>query len=69
MKSKVQAATWALENDCSVVICNGGLEDAIVGTINGKRIGTFFSTYDDEANLIAPIEMSAIKGTRCVKLS
>lgn len=49
MESKISAATWALEHDCSVVICNGQQENAIIDTINGKPIGTFFS-YDENAN-------------------
>lgn len=43
MESKIAAASWALEHDCSVVICNGQQENAITNTINGKKIGTFFS--------------------------
>lgn len=63
MQQKVNAAAWALDNDCSVVICNGAREDAIVGTINGKRIGTFFSAYEEGSGVvIPPIEMLAIKG-------
>lgn len=48
MESKIAAASWALEHDCSVVICNGQQENAITDTINGKQIGTFFS-YDENA--------------------
>lgn len=43
MATKIEAATWALKNDCSVVICNGELENAIVDTLKGKNIGTFFT--------------------------
>lgn len=51
MESKIAAASWAVEHDCSVVICNGQQENAITDTINGKKIGTFFSNseIDDEA--------------------
>lgn len=52
MKTKIDASTWALENDCSVVICNGQLANAIRDTIDGKQIGTFFS-YDENAHASA----------------
>lgn len=62
MQSKVQAANWALENNCSVVICNGGRENAILDTINGKRIGTFFANVALENTEILPIETQTLKG-------
>jgi delta-1-pyrroline-5-carboxylate synthetase len=49
MSSKVQAATWALEKNCSVVICNGQRENAITEIIKGKNIGTFFSFQQPDA--------------------
>jgi delta-1-pyrroline-5-carboxylate synthetase len=62
MESKVKAATWALDNKCSVVICNGQRENGITGIVSGKKIGTFFSyTEKDEAS-VPPIEMQALKG-------
>ena len=48
MESKIAAASWALEHNCSVVICNGQQENAITDTIHGKQIGTFFA-YDANA--------------------
>lgn len=54
MQSKVQAATWALTNSCSVVICNGQRENAIVDIINGKKIGTFFTNSATGAANTAP---------------
>ena len=63
MSSKVQAATWALEKNCSVVICNGQRENAITGIIQGKQIGTFFSFHDDTATK-PPVDIQAIKGKR-----
>lgn len=63
MQQKVVAATWALEHDCSVVICNGARENAIVGTINGEKIGTFFSSFEENTEMaIPPTELLAIKG-------
>lgn len=50
MESKIAASSWALQHDCSVVICNGQQENAITNTINGKQIGTFFS-YDENAHV------------------
>ncbi len=48
MESKVAAATWALQHNCSTVICNGQQENAILDTIAGKSIGTFFSLVGAE---------------------
>ena len=64
MQSKVQAAAWALDNKCSVVICNGQHENAIVEIINGKRIGTFFTNHEITSTTIPPIEVQAIKGKK-----
>jgi len=61
MAAKVQAANWALENNCSVVICNGGRENAILDSINGKRIGTFFANVVDDCKDSVPIEMQTLK--------
>jgi delta-1-pyrroline-5-carboxylate synthetase len=61
MQSKVQAATWALENKCSVVICNGQHENAISGIVEGKKIGTFFSNQENLCEA-APTELLAMKG-------
>merc|ERR1719468_856669 len=47
MESKIAAANWALDHDCSVVICNGQQENAITDTIGGKPIGTFFTNDED----------------------
>ena len=61
MQSKVQAATWALDNNCSVVICNGQNDKAIVNALYGKRIGTFFTNSSGlDANL-PPVEIQAIR--------
>ena len=49
MAAKIEAATWAIKNDCNVVICNGKLDHAIVDTVNGKKIGTFFTEYMDDS--------------------
>ena len=44
MQAKVQAASWALDQKISVVICNGARENAITDIVKGKKIGTFFTT-------------------------
>ncbi len=62
MSSKVQAAAWALEKKCSVVICNGQKENAITGIVEGKKIGTFFSLNEMDINQKPPVELLAIKG-------
>ena len=61
MESKVKAATWALDNHCSVVICNGQRENGITGIISGKKIGTFFSNLGKDEASVAPVEMQALK--------
>ncbi|XP_059139630.1 delta-1-pyrroline-5-carboxylate synthase-like isoform X2 [Physella acuta] len=43
MDSKVKAATYALARNCSVVICNGCEEHAIINIVKGKKVGTFFT--------------------------
>lgn len=58
MDSKVQAATWALEHDVSVVICNGFRENAIRDIVNGKKIGTFFTNLPSHST---PVEIQAAK--------
>lgn len=39
----MKAATYALARNCSVVICNGCEEHAIVNIVKGKKVGTFFT--------------------------
>lgn len=43
MESKIIAAEYALKNDCSVIICNGKQQNAIIDCIKGKKVGTFFT--------------------------
>jgi len=50
MESKISAAMFALQNDCSVIICNGKQQNAIVDSVGGKKIGTFFT---NETNSIS----------------
>lgn len=61
MESKVKAATYALDNNCSVVICNGQKENGITGIISGKKIGTFFSNAISDVKAMPPIEDQALK--------
>ena len=62
MESKIEAASWALERKCSVVICNGQRENAIVEILNGKRIGTFFTDSDSCDNNPDSMKLQAVKG-------
>lgn len=64
--SQVRAATWALENNCAVVIANGEFKDAniIKHIVNGRRIGTFFTLAEKVG---ASIEDQAAKGMQCIK--
>ena len=61
MESKIAAASWAVENDCSVVICNGETENAITDTVNGKKVGTFFSNTDSDDTSYETKEILASK--------
>ena len=61
MESKVAAATWALQHNCSTVICNGQQENAILDTIGGKNIGTFFSFAKSEKAECVSKELMARK--------
>lgn len=63
MESKIKAAAYAVENDCSVVICNGKLPNAIVDTVRGKKIGTFFAPDLDMSSL--SVENLAMQGILC----
>ncbi|PVD29945.1 hypothetical protein C0Q70_09206 [Pomacea canaliculata] len=56
MDSKVKAATWALKNGTSVVICNGCEEKAVVNIVKGKKVGTFFTMAPMQGT---PVEVQA----------
>ncbi|KAL8622653.1 hypothetical protein ACOMHN_009287 [Nucella lapillus] len=48
----VKAATWALKNGTSVVVCNGCEEKAIINIIKGKKVGTFFTKTPSEGTSV-----------------
>ncbi|XP_015782928.1 probable delta-1-pyrroline-5-carboxylate synthase isoform X2 [Tetranychus urticae] len=50
MKSKVDAASWALERGVTTVICNGHEPDAIKRIIDGFAIGTFFTNHQTKTS-------------------
>lgn len=56
MDTKVKAATWALKNGTSVVICNGCEEKAIINIVKGKKVGTFFTMAPTKGT---PVEVQA----------
>ncbi|BFZ02144.1 hypothetical protein BsWGS_05182 [Bradybaena similaris] len=56
MDSKVKAATYALDRNCSVVICNGCEENAIINIVKGKKVGTFFTKAQTRGT---PVEVQA----------
>nr|KAG5708389.1 hypothetical protein BaRGS_034420 [Batillaria attramentaria] len=56
MDTKVKAATWALKNGTSVVICNGCEEKAIINIVKGKKVGTFFTMAPSKGT---PVEVQA----------
>ena len=55
MESKVKSALWALDNGCSVVICNGMKYNTIRKIMYGQKIGTFFSksTHGEPTEILA----------------
>lgn len=55
----MEAATWALDKGCSVVICNGREPGAIGKIMQGKSVGTFF-TQAKSTN--TPVELEAVHG-------
>ena len=61
MKSKVDAASWALERGVSIVICNGNETSVIKRVVNGFKIGTFFTNYHEK---ISSLETLAAKGNQ-----
>ena len=56
---QVKAATWALKNGTSVVICNGCEEKAIINIVKGKKVGTFFTMTPATGT---PVEVQAREG-------
>ena len=48
MESKINSAEYALDNNCSVVICNGKRNNVILDCMHGKKVGTFF-TYESSS--------------------
>lgn len=67
MESKVRAATWALENGVSVVICNGTENRAIVNIIDGKKIGTFFTKEEPRGATVEEQAVQAREGSRLLQ--
>lgn len=59
MKSKVDAASWALDRGVTTVICNGHETNAIKRIVDGYKIGTFFTNYREE---VSSVEILAAKG-------
>ncbi|XP_005089398.1 delta-1-pyrroline-5-carboxylate synthase isoform X2 [Aplysia californica] len=67
MDSKVKAATYALARNCSVVICNGCEENAIVNIIKGKKVGTFFTKAQARGTPVELQAKNAREGGRCLQ--
>ena len=60
MESKIDSAEFALDNNCSVLICNGKRNNVILDCVNGKKVGTFF-THDSSS---VSVENLAKNGTK-----
>lgn len=55
----MRAASWALERNVAVVICNGTAEQAVTRIVQGRRIGTFFT---DHKTFTISVETQASNG-------
>ncbi|CAF0719134.1 unnamed protein product [Brachionus calyciflorus] len=67
MESKIAAAEFALENNCSVIICNGKQQNAILDSLNGKKIGTFFSNSVSSMATVENLASNARNGGRLLQ--
>ncbi|KAL7633308.1 UNVERIFIED_CONTAM: hypothetical protein RMT77_016413 [Armadillidium vulgare] len=67
MSNKVKAAVWGLTRGTSVVIGNGYLQGSIKGIINGRKIGTFFSTHNETCQAVEVLAKNARLGTRILQ--
>lgn len=67
MDSKVRAAAWALERGTSVVICNGFAPGAIKGVLEGRKVGTFFTTRGDAGQQVEVLARQARRGGRLLQ--
>ncbi|OQR68413.1 putative delta-1-pyrroline-5-carboxylate synthase-like [Tropilaelaps mercedesae] len=67
MESKISAAAWALERGVSVVICNGFQEGAISRIVNGKKVGTFFTTHQTKLIPLESLAARAKNGSRMLE--
>ncbi|XP_014674099.1 PREDICTED: delta-1-pyrroline-5-carboxylate synthase-like [Priapulus caudatus] len=57
MESKVKSAAWCLERGTSVVICNGAAKNNILNIVQGKKVGTFFTSNMATA---VPVDVQAM---------
>ena len=55
----MEAATWALEHDVSVVIADGFADNTILDVVHGKKVGTFFTAAKSTGT---PVEEQAANG-------
>lgn len=67
MDSKVRAAGWALERGTSVVICNGLAQGTIRAVLEGRKVGTFFTTRDDAPQEVEVLARQARQGSRVLQ--
>lgn len=67
MDSKVKAAIYALGRGTNVVICNGLNSGAIKGIVNGRKIGTFFTTEGEGQIEVEAQAKNAKKGSRVMQ--
>ncbi|XP_048584546.1 delta-1-pyrroline-5-carboxylate synthase isoform X2 [Nematostella vectensis] len=69
MESKVRSAVWALERGTSVVIANGTGEDyhVVRDIINGRNVGTFFTTAEQIGPSIEDQATKARDGGRALQ--
>jgi len=64
MESKVESASFALQNGCSVVICSGMKYNTIRNIMAGENVGTMFTPLEIEGTSVEVLAQNARKGSR-----
>jgi len=64
MESKVESASYALSNGCSVVICNGMKYNTIRNIMSGQNVGTMFVPIEMEGTTVEVLAQNCRLGSR-----
>lgn len=68
MQAKVKSGLWALKRGTSVVICNGSKDGVIERTVQGDKVGTFFTEQggETESSQLAIMARDGSKALRSI---